>query len=78
MSDESSEVRILKAIGELTKTVETYHGDFREFRGEYSTKVGSLEEDAKNDRFWQKVQACCIVPVIGGLHQLAQYLHWIK
>ena len=76
MSEDSSE--ILKAIANLAKTVETYHGDFREFRGEYVTKVTVLEDNAKTDRFWHKVQAVCIVPVVGGLHQLAQYLHWIK
>ena len=76
MSDDNSE--ILKAIAELTKTIEMYHGDFREFRGEHSTKVKVLEENVKSDRFWHKVQTGCVIPVVGGLHQLAQYLHWIK
>ena len=75
MSDDNE---ILKAITELTKVVETYHGDFREFRGVTQTKVNSLEEDAKSARLWQKIQVVCVIPVIGALHQLAQYLHWIK
>jgi hypothetical protein len=76
MPDDKTE--ILKAITELTKVVETYHGDFREFRGEMSTKVKSLEDNDKSTRLWQKIQAVCVIPVTGGLHQLAQYLHWIK
>jgi len=76
MSDDKTE--ILKAITELTKVVEMYHGDFREFRGVVGTKVASLEEDAKSTRLWQKIQAVCVIPVVGGLHQLAQYFHWIK
>ncbi len=75
MSDDNE---ILKAITELTKVVETYHGDFREFRGVTQTKVNSLEEDAKSARLWQKIQVVCVIPVVGALHQLAQYLHWIK
>ena len=75
MSDDNE---VLKAITELTRTVETYHGDFREFRGEIKTKVKSLEEDAKSARLWQKVHAICVVPVVGGLHQVAQHFHWIK
>jgi len=69
---------VLKAIQELSSKVETYHGDFREFRGEYVQKVSVLEEDAKSEKFWRKVQMVCVVPVMGGLHQLATYLHWIK
>lgn len=76
MSDDNAEV--LKAITELTKVVEIYHGDFREFRGEIKTKVKSLEEDAKSTRLWQKIQAVCVVPIVGGLHQIAQHFHWIK
>lgn len=76
MADDNLE--ILKAITDLTKVVEEYHGDFREFRGEIKTKVETLEEDAKSTRLWQKIQAVCVVPVVGGLHQAAQYFHWIK
>jgi hypothetical protein len=76
MSEDNKEV--LKAITDLTRTVEQYHGDFREFRGVTETKVATLEADAKSTRLWQKVQAICVVPVVGGLHQVAQFLHWIK
>jgi hypothetical protein len=83
MTDDNRE--ILKAISDLTKIVEGYHGDFREFRGEYSTKVEGLQKqtaEAKassdRDRLWMKIHAVCVVPVVGGLHQLAQMLHWIK
>jgi hypothetical protein len=76
MADDNLEV--LKAISELTRVVETYHGDFREFRGEIKTKVEVLEDDAKSTRLWQKIQAVCVIPVVGVLHQLAQYFHWIK
>jgi hypothetical protein len=76
MTDDN--VKILEAITDLTKTVETYHGDFREFRGEIKTKVDSLEDDAKSTRLWQKIQMACVVPVIGALHQIAQHFHWIK
>jgi hypothetical protein len=76
MADDNTEV--LNAIAKLAKTVEEYHGDFREFRGEIHTKVQSLEDDAKNTRLWQKIQAVCVLPVVGGLHQLAQFFHWIK
>jgi hypothetical protein len=69
---------VLKAITTLTEKVEQYHGDFREFRGTYVEKVSVLEESAKNEKFWRKVQMICVVPVTGGIHQLAQYLHWIK
>jgi hypothetical protein len=70
--------KVLEAITALTKTVEQYHGDFREFRGEIKTKVETLETDAKSDRFWARVHAIAVVPVVGGLHQAAQYFHWIK
>jgi hypothetical protein len=76
MTDDNAEV--LRAITELTKVVETYHGDFREFRGVIKTKVKSLEDDAKSTRLWQKIQAICVLPVVGGIHQVAQYFHWIK
>ena len=76
MSENNLEV--LKAIRDLAEKVETYHGDFREFRGTYVQKVSVLEEEAKSEKFWRKVQMVCIVPVMGGIHQLAQYLHWIK
>jgi hypothetical protein len=76
MTDETS--KILEAITELTKVVETYHGDFREFRGEQKTKVAALEDDAKSDRLWQKIQMVCVIPVVGALHQIAQHFHWIK
>ncbi len=76
MSDDNKEV--LKAITDLTRTVEQYHGSFREFRGEIKTKVASLDEDAKNTRLWQKIQAVCVIPVISGVHQIAQHFHWIK
>jgi len=76
MTDDNKEV--LKAITELTKIVELYHGDFREFRGEIKTKVESLEGSAKSDRMWSRIQAVAVVPVVGTLHQIAQYLHWIK
>ena len=75
---DSDNREILKAITELTKVVELYHGDFREFRGVTTTKIASMEDDAKSARMWQKVQMICVVPVVGALHQVAQYLHWIK
>jgi hypothetical protein len=73
-----SNAEILKAINELTKTVEIYHADFREFRGEQAEKVRSLQEEAKSNRFWLKVQAICVVPILGGLHQAAQHFGWLK
>lgn len=76
MTDDN--VKILEAITDLTKVVETYHGDFREFRGVTETKVTALVDDAKSNRLWQKIQMVCVVPVIGALHQLAQHYHWIK
>lgn len=76
MGDDTATV--LKAITTLTEKVEEYHGDFREFRGKYIEKVSVLEEDAKSEKFWRKVQMVCVVPVMGGLHQAAQYFHWIK
>ena len=76
MTDETS--KILEAITDLSQKVETYHGDFREFRGVTTTKVASLEDDAKNSRYWQRVQMVCVIPVVGALHQIAQYFHWIK
>lgn len=76
MGDDTATV--LKAITTLTEKVEEYHGDFREFRGAYIEKVSVLEEEAKNEKFWRKVQMVCVVPVMGGIHQVAQYLHWIK
>lgn len=69
---------VLKAITTLTEKVEEYHGDFREFRGKYMEKVKVLEEDAKNDRFWRKLQMVCVIPVTGAIHQAAAYFHWIK
>jgi hypothetical protein len=75
MSDDSE---VLKAIAELTRVVETYHGDFREFRGVTATKVNALEEDAKSTRLWQKIQMGCVLPVVAGLHQIAQHFHLIK
>ena len=74
----SDNTEVLKAINDLAKTVETYHGDFREFRGTYTEKVSVLEEEAKSEKFWRKVQMICVVPVMGGLHQMAQYFHWIS
>jgi hypothetical protein len=76
MTDDN--VKILEAITDLTKTVETYHGDFREFRGVTATKVNALEEDAKSARLWQKIQMGCVLPVVAGLHQIAQHFHLIK
>jgi hypothetical protein len=68
----------LKAINELTKVVETYHGEFREHRGVTETKVKSLEDDAKSAALWQKIQMVCVIPVVGALHQIAQHYHLIK
>lgn len=69
---------ILKAVTELNKTVEKYHGDFREFRGEYVVKVKALEDDAKSQKLWHKVQTLCVIPVVGVLHQIAQHFHLIR
>jgi hypothetical protein len=77
MTDDNKS-EILKAITDLTKTVEEYHGDFREFRGEIKTKVANLEADAKSARFWSRVHAVAVVPVVGTVHQVAEYLHWIR
>lgn len=76
MSVDNSEV--LKAINELTRTVEVYHADFREFRGEQKAKVEALEKDASNNRMWMKVQAICVLPVVGGIHQVAAHFGWLK
>jgi hypothetical protein len=76
MNDET--VIVLKAINDLTKEVSEHNAQFREFRGEMATKVKSLEEDSKSTRTWQKIQAICVVPVVGGIHQVASYFHWIK
>jgi hypothetical protein len=82
MSVDNSDV--LQAITALTKTVEQYHGDFREFRGTVSTKIETIEtemSDAKEqiskDRLWQRIQIGCVVPVVGVLHQIAEHFHWI-
>jgi hypothetical protein len=76
MTDETA--KILEAITELSQKVETYHGDFREFRGVTDTKVKSLEDDAKSSALWQKIQMVCVIPVVGALHQIAQHYHLIK
>ena len=68
---------VLQAIAELTRTVEVYHGDFREFRGETKTKVESIENSTKNDRLWMRIQSVCVIPVVGGLHQIAKHFGWI-
>jgi hypothetical protein len=69
---------VLKAITDLTKVCEAYHGEFREFRGVTETKVAALEDDAKSSRTWQKIQAVCVLPVVGVIHQVAEHFHWIK
>jgi hypothetical protein len=76
---------LLRAINTLTSKVEMYHGDFREFRGAQIAKNDAadlgrkeLSDSVKTDRMWMKIQAVCVVPVLGGLHQAAQWLHWIK
>lgn len=69
---------ILKAITDLTKTVELYHGDFREFRGEQSQRTKALEEDLKNEKFWSTFKTVCVLPVIGVLHQIASHYGLIK
>lgn len=69
---------VLKAINELAEKVEQYHGDFREFRGSQTVEVNTLKKEAESNRFWLKVQAVCIVPLMGGVHQVAQHFGWLK
>ncbi len=83
--DNEDRALVLEAIGNLAAKVdtyndkvETYHGDFREFRGEITTKVEDLEQDAKDDRMWHRIQVICVLPVVGVLHQVAQHFGWIK
>ena len=72
MNDDTKE--ILQAITQLTAKVEEYHGTFREFRGKTENRVEALECDTAQNRFWSRVHAVVILPVVAGLHQLAQ--HW--
>jgi len=69
---------VLKAISDLAGKVETYHGDFREFRGSYQEKVETIEEQIKSDKFWQRVQMVCVVPIVGVGHQILAHFGWIK
>jgi hypothetical protein len=80
---------ILVAVNALSKTVEQYHGDFREHRGSTEVKLKSLEddaanlaksikEDAKSDKFWSNVKTVCVIPVLGLGHQIAAHFGWIK
>jgi len=71
MSDDNAE--ILKAIKDLAIVVETYHGDFREFRSETKTKIQVLESAVASARLWSKLQTLCIAPVVGILHQVAKH-----
>lgn len=70
--------QVLNAILTLTKTVEQYHGDFKEFRGSVTERVTDLEEDAKSDKLWHRVQTVCVIPVVAVLHQVATHFNWIK
>lgn len=82
--DDQTSTQILQAITSLTRTVEQYHGDFREFRGSVTTQLESMtvadkatDKRADNDRMWMKIQAVCVVPVMGLLHQIAVHFGWI-
>lgn len=77
MSDVSNG-EVLRAITDLSKQVETYHGDFREFRGATKVKVAVLEKSAADDKFWANVKVICVLPAITVLHQIAAHFGWIK
>jgi hypothetical protein len=76
--DQDAEARILTAITSLTKTVEEYHGDFKEFRGETKIRVQAIEEDMKNDRMWSTIKTVVVVPVIAIIHQVGAHFGLIK
>lgn len=85
----SDNTEVLAAITKLTQTVEQYHGDFREFRGEttqkmiaFESRVSDIEQTAKDDlkatRLWGNIKVICVLPVVGVLHQVASHFGWIK
>jgi len=76
MGEDNAEV--LKAITTLTEKVEQYHGDFREFRGEYKTKIESMAKNIETEKMWQRIQMGCVLPVVGVMHQIAAHFGWIK
>lgn len=53
-------------------------GDFREFKGVQETKVNALEEAAKSDKFWGRVQTIAVLPIMTVLHIGASKLGLIK
>lgn len=69
---------ILVAVSALSKTLEEYHGTFREFRGQQEVKVKHLEDADKSDKFWGNVKTICVIPVITFGHQIAAHFGWIK
>ncbi len=83
--DNEDAVIILKAITDLTQKVESYHGDFREYRGKTDAELEAMkladaatDKRADTDRMWLKINAICVVPAIGFLHQIAVHLGWIR
>lgn len=65
---------ILKAITDLSTRVETYHGDFREFRGATNERVTNLEEDFKTAKNWETFKIIGVIPIVTALHYLANRL----
>ena len=68
---------IMDALRDNTTKLTDLHGDFREFKGVQETKVAALEDAAKSDRFWGRVQTVAVLPIVGSLHQIARHFGWI-
>jgi hypothetical protein len=61
----------------LEKIME-FHGDFREFRGEITARMGQVEEDAAEAKKWENYKIYAILPITAGLHAIASKLGLIK
>lgn len=68
------EFRILLArLDVQDDKLDAIHGDFREFKGATEQKILMIQDQAKSDRLWHRIQTAGIVPIIGIFRELLRH-----
>ena len=65
---------LLDRLDAQTEKLGDIHSEFREFKGGMDAKVGSLEDEARTDRMWGRIQTVAILPIVTVLHIISKKL----
>ena len=78
-------LQIMSAIGDMKNDIQKDLGEIKVSIAEVATahkatiaRVETIESDAKFRKKVNTVFMVGVIPVVGALHQLAVFFHWIK